>query len=878
MEQQFIQVNLKDKNSLKEAIFTFQSQLRHAYQTGELIHRVGGFISHDKKQFQPCDLFNPDQFKAIFLLRSDDELESEPVEALTDEALVRLSKDDAYLRFSHMVVFQHALEQEDLKPLIVAFCEELVEFSLRVNASNELFFSSSMLFGIYLLVLLAEKYPEYAYLIGEYYPEDSDFNQIMYHGADYMAYLFYQHGYSNLVLDAYASCHFDGMFGCIMTHYMESENFVPDLLNCFLADESRYQYYKEALIQSLKRRPRNIADDDPFVRMEHGFSQVSDAYDDDEEFADELISREEAEGEFDDLNFHGRTIAEEREVLRQAMYEAVKDVPLKDLWYYDQPVYDETTTLADIQDDPFYQEYDEYNEYETNKSFFLKCFENGEQILAYIEENQHPEILEQLQPVNLRKLAFEHKHYIYKRFEYFGSDGMRLSSDLEQDVTLEDIIERFLVTYQNPDSFYIDDDGEAAQNDKCLRTLDVLVRLMGKKELSGTELKIISDDFELCSKKEAAARFTIRALSAAEIRQRLYDLINEPLVSHFGLTRLQEIHELYQRDKAGFGEILNDIILRAYEDTPNDLLAVVPSLNQAEYAKGAQLLSVAYILSQESNGFFADPALEPLWAFYHKHLFQSCYRELENLNALRHSFDDEDRDRATRLIAGIKAYIDSQAKASGGLFARFMQQSAQEEQTDAAVSSDQALHFARELLILGEAEEDEEERTSLFVSDDIGMILASVLYAARVAKKPQKKQLLSLYELILQLFPSKTLLLSFIEFSSGDQFCSDATAEEVEAFCDVLSELKMDEKYVFLSRILVVHQTNEYEDDLDDFSDDNGLKRLYQTMLNIYRHKDEVDPDDPPMLAAREKKIAAAITAAVDLLNTESKEKFLSFI
>ncbi|MDO6707576.1 hypothetical protein [Photobacterium sp. 1_MG-2023] len=880
MEQPFIQVNLKNKDSLKEAIVAFQSQLQQAYQAGELIDNVGGFIAHDQKQFQPCDLFNPDQFKAIFMMSSDDQFESEPMESLTDEALLRLSKDDAYLRFSHMVVFQHALEHEDLKPLIVAFCEVLVDFSLRVNSSNELFFSSDMMFGIYLLVLLAEKYPEYAYLVGEYYPEDSDFEQIMYHSANYMAYLFYQHGYRPLVLDAYASCHFPEVFGCIRSHYMASENFVPDLLKCFLADESRYQYYKDARIQAFKRRPRDVAGVDPFELMEYGFSQVSDAYHDDGTFADALISREAAAGEFDDLNFHGRTIAEEREVFRQALYDAVKDVPLNDLWYYNQPVYDETTTLADIQDDPFYQEYDEYNEYETNKSFFLKCFANGEQILAYIEKNQHPEVLDQLQPVHFRQLAFEHKHYIYKRFEYFGSGGWRLSSNLAQDITLKDIIERFLVTYQNPDSFYIEDEGQAAQNDKCLRTLDVLVRLLGKKELSGEELKIIANDFELCSKQEAAARFTIRALSAEEIRQRLYVLINKPLRSHMGLTRLEEIHGLYQRDKSGFGEMLNDIILRAYQDTPEDLLAVVPALNQTEYAKGAQLLSVAYILAQEASGFFAEPELEPLWAFYHQHLFPSFYRELEQRKALNHPFEEDEREKVTRLITGIQAYADAQAKAAGGLFARFLQVSEQDEaaQSDAPISREQALAFARELLVFNQAEEDEEESTSLFVSDEIGMILASMLYVAQVAKKPQKQQYLCLYELILQLFPSTTLLLSFIEYSEGGRHGSDATADEVEAFCDVLTDLKLDEKYAFLSRILVVHQVNEYQNDLEDFSDDKGLKRLYETVLNIYRHKDEIDPDEPPMLAARERKIAAAITAAVDLLNAADREKFLNFV
>ena len=878
MDQPLIQVNVHGKESLKDAILTFTSQMRDAYKTGELINNVGGFVSHDKMEFRACDLLDPAQFKAIFLLRPDHEFESFPVEPLTDEQLERLGGDAVYLRFSHMLVFQYALAHDELKPLIVAFCEELVAFSLRVNSSNELFFSSDILFGIYLLVLVAEKYPEYAYLIGEYYPEDSDFNQIMYHGIDYMAYLFHQHGYSNLMLDAMASCRYEGIRGGILTHYSDPELFVPNLLKCFLADESRYLYYKNALIEAFKRRPRDVAEYDPLDVLEDDFDALRDEYDDDD-YQGELISREAADGELDDLMFHGRTIREEREALKKALFEAVKDVPLKDLWYYDQPVYDETTTLADIQDDPFYQEYHEHNQYETNESFFLECFDNGEEILAYIEENQNPGILDELKPVNLRKLAFEHKHYIYKRFDHFGTGFMRLSPNLEQDVTLEDIIELFMVTYQNPNSFDMDDDGEEAQNDKCLRILDVLVRLLGKKELTADELKRVCKDFELCSKEEAVARFTIRELNGAEIRRRLYHLINEPLEVSLGLIRLQEIHGFYQRDKAGFGEMFQDIIPRAFEDTPNDILACSPGLNQAEYARGAQLLSVAYVLSQEEDGFFGDQDLAPLWAFYNEHIFRSVYRELEGLNALPDSFDDDDeRAKAPELLAKIKAYVDAQAQAPGGLMSRFMKEPIQDDSANAAITAEQALAFARELLVEDDEADEDEDRTPLFVSDEIGMLLASMLYAAKVAKAPQKKQLLGLYQLILQLFPSKTLLVSFLEFSDGGQFCQEATADEVEAFCDLLSDLKIDETYVFLARLAVVHKANEYDDDLDDFSDEYGLKRLYLRLLTIYRDKDKIDPDEPAMFAAREKKIAAKLSAAVELLDEEQREKFLNFV
>lgn len=875
MDQALIAVNIQDQHSIKQAIETFSLQMQQAYQSGELINRVGGFISHEQTQLRPCDLADQAQFKAIFLLNPEAELNSPVAEPLNDEQRQYLINNPDYLRLSQIVVFQHALQYDELKPLLVTFCQELVAFSIRVNSSNELFFSSDMLFGLYLIILVAEKYPEYAYLIGEYYPQNSDYNQIMYHGADYMAYLFHQHGYSNLFLDAQASCRFQDINSCIHSHFYDADDFIPDLLSCFLADENRYLYYKNSLIESFKRRPQDPDDFDPLTTLEENFDTICDDYGD-PDFRHPHISHEAADNEFDELIFHGRTIEQERKAVKAELFAVVKHIALKDLHYFDKPIASDTITLADIHDDPFYQEYHEDNKYQTNKSFFLDCFDNGEQILAYIEENKYPQVLDQLQPINFRKLTLEHKSPIFKRFEYYGSGFMQLSPDLDQDITLEDIIEHFLVTYQNPDSFDIDDDGEDAQNDKCLRTLDVLVRLLGKKELTGDEIQLISREFELCSPQQASERFTLQALTEDDIRRRVFHLINEPMVDHFGLVRLNEIHQLYLRDKTDFAEMLPDIIRLAHHCTPDDLLAVLPALNQTDYAWGAQLLAVAYILSQQDNGFFADPDLEPLWAFYNEHIFKRWYFEIERMSALSHSFDEQQREKAPLLLDNIRSYIDARGKSTGGLMAKLMKKPAD---TDTAISPQQILPIAREL-VFGEPQEREAEETgsALFISDDIGMVLASMLYAARVAKGPLKKQLLAAYELMLQLFPHNTLLASFLEFSDGGKFFSKSTAEEAEAFCDYLSDLKINEKYAFLFRIVLVQRVNEYEEDINDFCDDYGLKPLYQTVLNIYRAKDDIDPDDAGMLAARERKISAAVSAAVDLLTAESRNKFLSFV
>ena len=51
-----IKVDVKNIDSLKEGLETFTQQMREIYKTGELIDKVGGFISHENIFFKNSDL------------------------------------------------------------------------------------------------------------------------------------------------------------------------------------------------------------------------------------------------------------------------------------------------------------------------------------------------------------------------------------------------------------------------------------------------------------------------------------------------------------------------------------------------------------------------------------------------------------------------------------------------------------------------------------------------------------------------------------------------------------------------------------------------------------------------------------------------------
>lgn len=194
----------------------------------------------------------------------------------------------------------------------------------------------------------------------------------------------------------------------------------------------------QALKASLTRRPVDTQSLWLSEELEACFDEMMD------DAANQNEEWDEDDQEFGELDFHGRPMSEVLEALDETLFELVKDVPLAELYYYSEPVY-EGVTLGDTRDDPFYQEYNEDSEYETNKAFFLEGFDNGEKILAYIEHNQCSEVLDELVPTNIRKLARDKKLYIFKRFEYFGSGGFELSEEIDHDVELSDILERFLL-------------------------------------------------------------------------------------------------------------------------------------------------------------------------------------------------------------------------------------------------------------------------------------------------------------------------------------------------------------------------------------------------------------------------------------------------
>ncbi len=907
MKYPLISVNLKDITSLKNAILTFKAQMQEIYKTGELIDQVNGFFSEEHKLFQHRDLANFPQL--LYITRFIDVLAPNyqqfsdfNEQDFTDpELLENLALFDKYLAFSHFTVFQHALEHGELTELVVDFCKELVQYSIQVDSSNELFFSSNQYFGINILTLLVEKHHQYAYMLGEFITPNGDnfdaYDQLNYHCAPFIKYLVFKYGYQDFVLDIFANCRFDYLslfcpewdehFHIKIGETREKYN----LLKCFLEDESLYIYYKQAFLASLKNRPMYIDKEglskfNLYHLFESNYDALIELYRDEDTgnfdvakakqsgFDIGVISIEDNEfTDFSEFNLHGITIAQHIEQLLEQAYEVVKAVPLKVLYYYNQPIFDDSVTVAELASDPFYQAYERGNEYEDNQAFFL-ALPAGEQVLDYIENNQCHHILDDIQAINIRKFTFENKLTIYRRFEYFGSDGFQLSDDLDQDIMLTDIIEHFVTSYLHPESDDIDDAGENEQAQKCLRVVDILTRLHAKKYLKHDEKYALTHTFKLCTAVEATKRYTRKDINAQEIQQRIYQLINDPLIDSVGTYRLDEINEFYQKDETIFAQCLQNITLRAYQDTDADLLACVPHLNQHEYANGAQLLAVAYVLNKQSHRFSNNAKLAPLWDFYSQNLFKTLYWMIER----KHSLDEGEIDQLPKLIKQLQSYVDQQGQQpTTGLFAKLFQREKPEAKASSTITKEQALELTNKLLTY-KASENPKAHSKLLDAAGFQMLLSSMLYTQKVAPKPLGQQIASLYELMLTLYPNAALLMSANGFFAAGDLTHLTTKDEIEGFYDYLIDLGIDEKYAFLFKIIFIQKENPYET-----FDNQDHKDIYDALLNIYRlniycNKDDVDFAAKGMLAKREQTQVTAVVHAVELLDKENRERFLSFI
>ncbi|MCT4616317.1 MAG: hypothetical protein N4A49_15790 [Marinifilaceae bacterium] len=899
MTHKLLKVDIHNPQSIQQALAEFKAILTEVYKTGELINKVPAFVPEDKSLFENADFFDFEIIQKLTRYLNVNDPDIKQMDKLAHLEYEQLNRPDYYSNYSHILVFQHALEQ-GLKNEVLEICEEMIAYSMKVDSSNELFFFSDMIFGIGILTVLGLKHPEYIYMIAEYLPRHADYNQIKYHFVGYVYFLFKHYGMSDEMIKMFARVKFDEFFIAFDEDFSEKPEDRFNLFKLFLEDKSKYDLFKKEMVDSFRKYPQNIFDD----------------FDEDRSFAFDIIEKltdgydaylgyEENEDEeelnyinddFEDFDFHGTRLEDVVEDLHSSIFEAIKDIP-RNQYYYKKNASYGAETLAEMQGDKFYEEYEANDDHEINNEFYLKGFENGAEILHYIETGENPEVLDSIEKTHIRKLALEKKMGLYKRLDYYGSGDMRLSSNLEQDVFLDDILESFVCTYLNADSYDLEDQDEYRNHQKAIRVLDVFVKITGKDKFSADDLDLIVENLELMSEQEVLNRYANRKLSDEELEIEIYRQVNDHFTHNLGTIKLRSIHRLYQQNPELFANALANFKKMAVAIEDPDILAVSPGMNQTEYALATQLLSVGYVISQEMQDManMNNPHLRKLIEYYQENIFKTIFWKLEDNS--RFKTKEETKQVLTQLLEYVegpkmkappKEIIAKLMK--GGMDAlneeeKKIMQSFKPGKPAESVSKEQANAMMQELFWPGEEHEEIDEigianlnikKSTIYHSDSMGMCMSSLLYVAKVAPTAFQKQLLKCFELVLETAPVKTLYRAFKDFIDTDVLIK-SNIDELNAYEDLLLDLKIDRKYVFAFQILLCQKQFEYKT-LEYFEDENELKRVYMSIVDQYVHVDEVDEDESPMFAGREKARKQALKDSLAYLDLKNRMVFLSSV
>ncbi len=893
-----------EHDAIKKALAQFQSQMQEAYATGQLIDLVPAFIPEDKNLFENKDFKNLPQLQEYskFLNHNDPDLDQ--MEHLAHLTLEQLNRPDFYAAYSHLLVFQHALAYDDLLPLVLDICEELIAYAMKVNSSNELFFSTNQYFGIGILVILALHSQEYSYLIGDFIARDSDYNQIKYHVAPSVYFLLQKFGYSRDNLKLLAHVRFNDFHIALDDNfYTEDDREKETLLEYFTKHRENYEYYKECVVNAFKKYPQSLAPDfeEEQTVIERFFDIIVDQYDVEMETRFEEQPQSDEEAEYvalryreDSFEFHGKTLQEEIQQFDRDVFNAIKDIPRKDFYYSSGKNYGEET-LAEISSDSFYQEYEAEYDYEINNEFFLTCFANGQEILDFIEKGTPSEVLQSLQQVPIRKLAFDHKLQLFKRLEYYGSGDFRLSENLAQEVSLLDILEHFVAPYLNPDSYGLDGD-EQSNHPKALRCFQVLVKLTGKNRFSPADIEEICDRLELMDEATLLQNYDTKKLSEEEFVSEVYAQVNDAFTESFGQNKLRSIHRLYQKNPAWFTKAFTQIKKAAVALQDPDILAVSPGMRQEQYAMGSQLMAVAFVLYTELQdlGNTNDPHLIELIDFYQENLFETILWQIASNEQHVHYSQPETKTYLETSMEQLRNYLipPTPAMPPKALMQKLMTDgiaslTAEEQQliqslrkgnTAPSTTLATAQEIINTLLVVQEDEDAHDSslvkaRNIIFHSENAVMALSSIPWVARVAPANVAKNLLKAYLLFTDSAPLKLLYTSFKEFTeSGEVY--NAQPEAIIRFEDMMMDLKIPRSLIFATQILVLEKRLDYNE-LENLEDDDPLKKYYHSLVTQFSEMDIVDEDQSPMFAAMEKKRKEAMQESLQYLEVPRALKFL---
>lgn len=391
---------------------------------------------------------------------------------------------------SEGIFFSHALQYDELLEDVVDTAQELVNYARRHNDTWMMWADEMGVFGLDALYLLAKKYPEYTYLIGGFIIPYWDDEHADY-AFRYLQELYRERGFTDDLMKAFCYCDSDqgrtSMLG--ISYDYRSEDYF-DLGRYFKENPSKYDLFKEMLteryeVQDFIQYSENDHTDRPVQRV-YGAIMISsspdvDLYDDGDAYTQAL------EGFFIEDSYDNESFE------LQERIEKLLGYPL--------------AIKQEEDDEDIYED-------EIWEDFFINGFDEGQRIWDYIMSGEDEEVLDIIEPVDIRVLSKERGLIFYKeKIQWFVGEYDTVREEFHR------IFEGFVGEYyeeQEGNFRIVINGGDVSGRERVIRALDVFYRILG-------EAAFTSDLFKLM--------ISYRVMTVDEFVER-YDLNKEPSINH----------------------------------------------------------------------------------------------------------------------------------------------------------------------------------------------------------------------------------------------------------------------------------------------------------------------------------------------------------
>jgi hypothetical protein len=834
IENDIILVDLNNKESIRTALQAFKDKV----DNDELV------------------LGSEDSYNICFMKSVDGKAERFTIADVKDMTFVKnilkLSEFECinavekhyYETFSNAVILNAALEYEDLKDDVLDLVKSILVFINESADTYDLWIDDEHTFGVDFLVAFILKYPEYTYLMSDYISYNWDDEH-----APYVIYVMFElkalwgGKYDRNILKAMAYCKNTSAFLSLIDPYLcEGEKFSEsgELFKFFKENPSEFDYFKQEFIQFVKDSQRA-------VRFSDGTSYVEFII---RSFCPELTAKQWRTEIFLDDTYEN-TVSDFEVDVDEVIVEDRRE-----------PIYSLDSPYEDDEEEDDEDDWDSNLDDEAYEEFFRKGFDNGELVWAYITEGTNPEVLDTIPTASLMQIAVTRDLKIKGRLDYFGAD---------LDEFLTPILDRFFDEDDvTGDIFCKVNVLDITARETVLRVMDVLFRLGGNKPFDIYTTDILTTGYNICSLDIITERYQSDKID--DYLTNVIELLNPLLEKFMSRNQLDQIHELYKKHPEKWGEILSTIKQDRMDNIDPDILAVCPGMQNVELASGSQLLSVAYICYKE-GAIFPDENITALVDFFENHFWNSILKEIKTYN----NYDAEDIDKK---IEEIKAYCigpvdtapprDIMIKLMTGGPASLNEEEMKIFKVAQEASKPrpkEEITAIMEELYVGEdsAEYLGINDIELFASDEIHLLLASMVYAQRGLPMSFEKPLNRIFHLILDLAPCRTL------HSVFKMFCPETVSSSADIiimadYLDILDKLKVPLEYVMAWKITY---TQNYF-----YKDEDMCVRIHNQILENYANLDTVDETQPRMWVAQERKEKEALKKCIQYLNTDNKDEF----